>query len=491
MHMPSTMIPSNMVTSNMVTVGGSSVSQKGGNGESRGDGSRGGESLSVSEVSMYGPDAYLSETRKVSTAILSSTPMYESHMESMLQDTRRVVEVPTVEEQVRYVTKREVREIEKQVPVVEYEYIDKVVEVPKVVYRDVVSDTDVEIREVVVEKRVPQIVERPVRTIIDTKRREVRQVERVREVPGETIEIEKPYRVETRREVENVHEREVPVIVSQTVKPVITVNDKSVMEIDVFDYEAEIIPVDIHVAKPVPNALQVSKEGKTTHRLVAVSPAQYNTILKELNHHLPADRLPLVPNENNELHFSSAPSYVIAPDNIAIDNYRPSTTHTVAHTHTQAGALPTSRLMERREKGDGASVSLATAPSHSQSQTHTYVTRTNNRALPETKQSSNICCAGAQPSTSVAGSRDSHVSLHPGMHARETSYHTMQESSHMSQSHRGKKSHRVSPTPPPSLANSKRSQPSVHTHHFTHNDTGSSFIATRHQAEVKSSRICC
>lgn len=272
-----------------------------------------------SPVANFGADAYAKETRKVSSVVLESRVIGDMPQ----QEEVTYVEVPTIEEQVSYVTKREVREIEKRVPKYEIEYVEKVVEKPVYEYYDVPREV-VQIEEVVREVPVPKIVDRPIERIVRKPVEKVRYVEQMREVPGPVVEVPKKYTVQREVEVYKEVDREVPVIVAQTIKPIITETNTQV-PVDVLDYEPEVIPVDVHVAKPVASALQVVGQVGARHKLVNITSGQYNTILRMLNTHMDersrqtlpfiseSGRVPFVP--DNEAH------YIVAPADIVVDGW--------------------------------------------------------------------------------------------------------------------------------------------------------------------------
>lgn len=129
-------------------------------------------------------------------------------------------------------------------------------------------------------------------------------VEKVVEIPGQVIEIPKPYVVENKIPVARFVDREVPTIVAQTVKPVITQADEKV-DVDIFEYEPKVIVVDVHVAKPFTSTLVSRGVLGEEHRHVTVPAAQYNSLLKHMNGHLAgkADSLPFIKDHTGAISF--------------------------------------------------------------------------------------------------------------------------------------------------------------------------------------------
>lgn len=196
----------------------------------------------------------------------------------------RYVEVPQYEEVVKHVTIKEVREVEKVVPKIVEEWIERIVEVPQI--EEVIRHVEVpQIQEVV--KHVPkiEIVDRPYDVVKQVSKIEVVRVEKVVELGAEMIEVPKAVPVEERVSVMTNEDRDAMLVVSQKVKPVIVDGAKEVV-VDVVEYEPEVMPVDIHVAKFVEQELVMMGAKETIHRVVTVPAAQYNSMLRFLNIHL-------------------------------------------------------------------------------------------------------------------------------------------------------------------------------------------------------------
>ncbi|EZG66949.1 inner membrane complex protein [Gregarina niphandrodes] len=227
-----------------------------------------------------GPERVQS-TRKVSSTIINEQMMGPPPQDYPVRE----IEVPgPVQEVVTHVPRKEVIETEKRVPKYEYEYVDKIVEVPRIEYVDKVVEVP-QYHEVIVERKVPQVVDVPREVIKEVKIPRINYVDKVVEVPGETIEVPRHYTVEQKVEFTRYRDTKKPVVVAQSVKPVI-VEGAGVTEVDVYEYEPEVIPVDVQVVKGVQAQVQAGGVVETNHRVVSVPAAQYNTILRQLNTHL-------------------------------------------------------------------------------------------------------------------------------------------------------------------------------------------------------------
>ncbi|EZG66948.1 inner membrane complex protein [Gregarina niphandrodes] len=226
------------------------------------------------------------QERVQSTRKVSSTIVNEQMMGPPPQDLPvREIEVPgPVQEVVTHVPRKEVIETERRVPKYEYEYVDKIVEVPRIEYVDKVVEVP-QYHEVIVERKVPQVVDVPREVIKEVKIPRINYVEKQVEVPGEVIEVPKHFTVEQKVEFTRYNDRKKPVVVAQAVKPLI-VEGAGFTEVDVYEYEPECVPVDVHVVKGVQAQVQAGGVVETTHRVVTIPSAQYNTILQQLNTHL-------------------------------------------------------------------------------------------------------------------------------------------------------------------------------------------------------------
>jgi len=202
----------------------------------------------------------------------------------------QIIEVPVVEDVVRYVPKIQVVEVEHKVPKYEYQLVDKIVEVPYKRIVDVFEEVE-EIKEVV--KYVPRIKEVPVpREVIRyVPKVETKYIEKIVEVISRTqiIEIRKPYIVEQKVRRAVYLDKEVACVVAQKVVPVIRESTHENLDVEVCKYIPTVIPVDVYVpvAVQVP-LIPVKKDVDETAR-VEVPAAHYNSLLIGLNQHFGDD----------------------------------------------------------------------------------------------------------------------------------------------------------------------------------------------------------
>ena len=210
----------------------------------------------------------------------------------MVEEVVRTVPVKETQVVERRVPKKEVHYITKEVDEVTIQYREKYVEVPTVEYVEKhVPVTKVEDRYVDVVKEVPRI--------------EVQTVERVVEYT-EIHEVPKPYKVVTEQRVPHYLDEDTAVLVSQTVRPVVSLSDRA-LEVDLVEYEPEPVAVDVHIPKLIPGS--ITCDERTEYKVATVPSAQYNSILRQLNQHLSdehAQSLPFRANENGRMEFLPA-----------------------------------------------------------------------------------------------------------------------------------------------------------------------------------------
>eukprot|EP00915_Cephaloidophora_sp_WS-2016_P006275 GHVH01008266.1.p1 GENE.GHVH01008266.1~~GHVH01008266.1.p1 ORF type:complete len:372 (+),score=67.87 GHVH01008266.1:268-1383(+) len=278
----------------------------------------------ISEITTSPPynlpnGAYETGHRKVSSIIL-----HEEVTGEVPEPNVRYVEVPQYEEVIKHVIMKETREIEKIVPKIIEEWVERVVEVNHV--ETVVKHVEVpQIQEVI--KHVPKIEihDRYTEVVRHVPKIEIRRIEKVVEVPGDIIEVPQPFTVEESMPVANYHDSEQMLIVAQTVKPVIVEGGKEV-HVEVLEYEPEVIPVDIHVARFVDQTLVAMGAKETTHRVVTVPAAQYNSMLRFLNVHLSDSdmrNLPYLQDVNGQVKFLPEEyQWCAPPEGIKIYGYQ-------------------------------------------------------------------------------------------------------------------------------------------------------------------------
>merc|ERR1739838_433824 len=235
--------------------------------------------------------AYEQSSRKISSVVVFE------EAEKMPERNIRYVEIPQYEEVVKHVARKEIREVEKFVPKIVEEWIERIVEIPQ-------------IEEVVRHVEVLQI----------------HKVEKVVEIGGEVIEVPKAIPVEEKVAIAVYDDKESMLIVSQKVKPVIIDGAAQEVVVDVIEYEPEVLPVDIHVAKFVDQELVLVGAKETIHRCVVVSAAEYNSMMRYLNVHLNAEEvanLPYLADHHGQVSFLPQEFQWFAPqEGLKIYGYR-------------------------------------------------------------------------------------------------------------------------------------------------------------------------
>lgn len=215
---------------------------------------------------------------------MSSNIIGEENLQAQPEDSVQYIEVPVIEEVIRHVPKREVVEIEKRVPRYEYEWVEKIVEVPQIQWVEKHVEVP-QIQEVVRYVPVKQVVEVPKEVVRYIPKIDVKIVEREVEVVGETIEVPKPYLVENKVVVPRYLDKEVPTVVAQRLHPIITESDTDFVDVELKEYNPQLIPVDVYIPRPVTRSL-IAANKYEEHRVVDVPIAQYNALVKNLNTHL-------------------------------------------------------------------------------------------------------------------------------------------------------------------------------------------------------------
>ncbi|KAH0484239.1 MAG: uncharacterized protein KVP18_003476 [Porospora cf. gigantea A] len=195
----------------------------------------------------------------------------------------KYVDVPKYEQRVIHVPKVEVVEVEKRVPRIETRVEERVVEVPQVEYVERI----VEVPQVEVQvRRVPkvQVVDVPRQVIREVPRIHTEIVEKRVDVPGEIIDVPKPYEVQNFVSYPEFTDHEVPVIVKETVVPKVVQGNHSV-NLRVREWVPNPVEVEIPFAKLVDPVCRAAGVREETHR-TTVTTAHYNAILKLLNPHI-------------------------------------------------------------------------------------------------------------------------------------------------------------------------------------------------------------
>eukprot|EP01071_Lankesteria_metandrocarpae_P002445 Lankesteria_metandrocarpae@DN2334_c0_g1_i1.p1 len=218
--------------------------------------------------------------------LTSSKIVFEQCLSQMPNDLpMRIIEVPVIQEQIKYVPKKEVREILKEVKRREVRYIERVVHVPRTQIVETIEEVP-EFQEVV--RYVPrrQIVDVPREVIRHVPRIEIRSIEKEkfvsRDMPRRSP---RPYLVDKRVVIPHFVDKEVPTIVSQKVIPVVIANSElDTVEVEVDSFEPVLVPIDVHVPKAVPvEFLDSSVLKEETRRAEHIDESELYNIFLSLN----------------------------------------------------------------------------------------------------------------------------------------------------------------------------------------------------------------
>lgn len=199
----------------------------------------------------------------------------------------RYVEVPKIEWKEVIVPKKEVIELTRRVPKVEIVEIEKVVEVPEV--HEVAREVEVIHSEDII-RHVPrkEIINIPVEVIKQVPKPETIVREHVVQVPGEIIEVPRPYVVENRIPIPSFRDKRVPTVVAQTARPHFRPLGTHEVPVIAKDCDPVLIKVVVPVIKPVRTPVwQGSRIDE--HNYVQVPPTEYNTLVRAVNQHLPTE----------------------------------------------------------------------------------------------------------------------------------------------------------------------------------------------------------
>lgn len=232
-------------------------------------------------MSVYEGQSYVNTPeptlRKISSVVVSERYLDEESR----KDIVKYVEVPIIEERVKQVTRHEVIEVEKRVPKYEYRYVDKTVEVPQIQYQDRIVEVP-QIREEI--KYVPkhEYVERPIEVIEHVPKIERRVVEKIVDVPGQVVEVPKPYRVDQDVPVPNYTYSKKNILVAQTLRPEFVLGEETV-PVEMIEYVPDYMEVEIPIPKLVDIPIRARGMVDQYYYPVDVPPPQYNSIIKNLN----------------------------------------------------------------------------------------------------------------------------------------------------------------------------------------------------------------
>eukprot|EP01055_Gregarina_sp_Pseudo9_P000986 Gregarina_sp_Pseudo_9__985@NODE_1633_length_1437_cov_631_085837_g1513_i0_p1_GENE_NODE_1633_length_1437_cov_631_085837_g1513_i0NODE_1633_length_1437_cov_631_085837_g1513_i0_p1_ORF_typecomplete_len317_score46_96IMCp/PF12314_8/0_0059IMCp/PF12314_8/8_1e14IMCp/PF12314_8/1_8e04Phage_hub_GP28/PF11110_8/3_4e03Phage_hub_GP28/PF11110_8/15Phage_hub_GP28/PF11110_8/48DUF5520/PF17658_1/65DUF5520/PF17658_1/1_7e03DUF5520/PF17658_1/18_NODE_1633_length_1437_cov_631_085837_g1513_i03461296 len=228
----------------------------------------------------YGPGSNIRSER-----LLGSVVLREEILGSYpQQDQVRYVEVPVVEEVIRHVPKREVVEVEKRVPRYDVEWVERIVEIPQVQYIDKHVEVP-QIQEVLRTVPVRQVVEVPREVVKYVPKIETKIVEKEVEVPGEIIEIPRPYVVENKIVVPRFVDQEVTCVVAQSLHPVITESDNDFVDVEMREFNPYLVPVNVVIPRPVARQL-IAQKKREEHKIVDIPVGHFNALLKSVNPNL-------------------------------------------------------------------------------------------------------------------------------------------------------------------------------------------------------------
>lgn len=113
-------------------------------------------------------------------------------------------------------------------------------------------------QEVVRHVPVRQVVDVPREVIKYVPKIETKIVEREVEVPGEVIEIPRPYVVENKVIVPRFVDQEITCVVAQSLHPIISESENDYVDVEMREFVPYLVPVDVMVPRPVSRQLMVS-----------------------------------------------------------------------------------------------------------------------------------------------------------------------------------------------------------------------------------------
>eukprot|EP01055_Gregarina_sp_Pseudo9_P005955 Gregarina_sp_Pseudo_9__5954@NODE_965_length_2025_cov_29_670695_g905_i0_p1_GENE_NODE_965_length_2025_cov_29_670695_g905_i0NODE_965_length_2025_cov_29_670695_g905_i0_p1_ORF_typecomplete_len353_score93_88IMCp/PF12314_8/0_004IMCp/PF12314_8/0_0001IMCp/PF12314_8/3_6e03_NODE_965_length_2025_cov_29_670695_g905_i09661970 len=199
----------------------------------------------------------------------------------------RYVEVPQVEWREVIVPKKEVVELTRRIPKVEIVEIEKIVEVPEI--HEVAREVEVVHTEDII-RHVPrkEIINVPVEVVRHVPRPETVFREQVVNVPGEIIEVPKPFVIENKVCIPQFHDKHVPTVVAQVARPMFRSLPSQQVDVVAKDCDPVLIKVVVPVIKPVRTPVWEGPRTDT-HTYVSVPPAEYNSLVHAVNRHMPLE----------------------------------------------------------------------------------------------------------------------------------------------------------------------------------------------------------
>lgn len=232
---------------------------------------------SAAGPSPYGPGSNIRSERLLGSQILREEVLGSYPQ----QDQVRYVEVPVVEEVIRHVPKREIVEVEKKVPRYDVEWVERIVEVPHVQYIDKQVEVP-QVQEVVRHVPVRQVVEVPREVVKYVPKVETKIVEKEVEVPGEIVEIPRPYVVENKVVVPRFVDQEVTCVVAQSLHPIICESENDFVDVEMREFNPYLVPVNVMIPRPVARQL-IAQKKREEHKIVDIPVGHFNALLKSVN----------------------------------------------------------------------------------------------------------------------------------------------------------------------------------------------------------------
>ncbi|EZG45752.1 inner membrane complex protein [Gregarina niphandrodes] len=209
--------------------------------------------------------------------------------DAQIEETIKYVTVPVEKEVIVKVPKTEYVDRIVEVPKVQYQMVEKVVEVPKVNFVEKLVEKVQYVDKV---KPIPRVktIEVPVETVTYVNKVDVQVVEKEVEVPGQIIEVPKRVEVVNEKIVHKYIDNEVPTVVAQTYRPNVEESQEHVQTAKLKKYVPYLIPVQVYVPVAVDRDL-VPGEQTENMKQVDIPAPQLNAQIKNLNPNLSEEEL--------------------------------------------------------------------------------------------------------------------------------------------------------------------------------------------------------
>jgi len=206
------------------------------------------------------------------------------------QETK-IVEVPIAHEKIKHVPKKVFVEVEKRVPIIEVEWVDREVKVPQIHFQDKIVFQE-HVKEII--KRVPEkkVIEVPVEKVREIPKKEVIEIVKNKVVEGDEVVIPLPYLVEERIVVPKNLYIPKATVVSQVLKVVINESKTKKIDLELNEYVPRFVEREVFLPKAINKKcgrILIPKSAEVHHR--ALDPAcipspQWNALLKDQNLHI-------------------------------------------------------------------------------------------------------------------------------------------------------------------------------------------------------------